>query len=396
MLKIGIVGCGLQAATIASYLDVYGDEYEVVAIVDKSETFAKDRVGEKGVTVSNDLPFYNDLSEFKKAEDSLDGIIIGTPCNLHTDIACELESLGVPLYLEKPVSITIEQLKKLYLTFKDSSTPVQVSLPMRVCPLVAEVKQIIDSGKIGTVEQIVGYEDTSGEVYMSTWFRDFEKTGGMFMQKAVHDIDYLLYLAGSLPEEVCAMRAQRVFHGDKPFDLSCDQCNEQESCPDSPYNMFHKRGVGQSVADAMKYRYGRRMCRFSKGIKIDDINECIVELQNGAQISHTENFLVRNEACRRGARIYGYKGTIEMSFSGDIKIMSHMRNQTENIKISEKQLSHYGGDKELIFDFLKTMKNKERARTDLITGNGIYSTLTCLCARESADSKKFIKVTMDA
>ena len=34
MLKIGIVGCGLQAATIAGYLSVYNDEYEVVAVAD--------------------------------------------------------------------------------------------------------------------------------------------------------------------------------------------------------------------------------------------------------------------------------------------------------------------------------------------------------------------------
>ena len=34
MIKIGVVGCGLQAATIASYVGVYGDEYEVVAVAD--------------------------------------------------------------------------------------------------------------------------------------------------------------------------------------------------------------------------------------------------------------------------------------------------------------------------------------------------------------------------
>ena len=32
MLKIGVVGCGLQAATIAGYTGVYGDDYEVTAV----------------------------------------------------------------------------------------------------------------------------------------------------------------------------------------------------------------------------------------------------------------------------------------------------------------------------------------------------------------------------
>jgi predicted dehydrogenase len=263
---------------------------------------------------------------------------------------------------------------------------------MRLCPLTLEIRKIIDSGKIGNVEQIIGYEDTPGEVYFSTWFRNHKKTGGMFMQKAVHDIDYMLFLSGSRPAEVCAMRAQRVFGGDKPFDLSCDQCNEQEKCPESPYNYFHERGTADSVESAMRYRYGRRMCRFSEGIKIDDMNECIIELENGAHIAHSQNFMVRNAASRRGARIYGAKGTIEMDFSGKIKVMSHIREQVEEIQVQQGHLSHYGGDGELVFDFLKTMKTGQRSRTDLIEGDGIYSTLACLCARESADTRSFIKV----
>jgi predicted dehydrogenase len=398
MINIGIVGCGLQAATIAGYLGIYGDDYQVSAIMDTNPEFADARIKEKQVVVSSNLRHYGELNDFIENETELDGIIIGSPCSFHTEIACELEKTGIPLYLEKPVAITLPQLEKLYSTFKDSLTPVQVSLPMRICPLTEEVKSIIDSGKIGSVEQVVGYEDTCGEVYFSTWFRDFDKTGGMFMQKAVHDIDYMLYLAGSAPREVCGMRAQRVFRGNKPFDLSCDQCDEQKDCLESPYNYFHKRCEYKSVDEAMKYRYGRRMCRFSKGIKIDDLNSCIIELESGAQITHTQNFLVRHQACRRGARFYGYRGTIEMIFSGTetgtIKIMSHMRNQVEKIEMPPSQLSHYGGDKELVFDFIETVKSGKRARTDLISGNGIYSTLACLCARKSADRHEFIKVSL--
>ena len=38
MFKIGIVGFGLQASTIASYLNVFGDEYEVTAVMDPPGT----------------------------------------------------------------------------------------------------------------------------------------------------------------------------------------------------------------------------------------------------------------------------------------------------------------------------------------------------------------------
>ena len=179
MLNIGIVGCGLQAATIAGYLKVYGDEHQVTAVMDPNPEFAKARIAEKEVVLADNCRFFESLDEFMNDAGKLDGIIIGTPCHLHTEIACKLEPLGVPLYLEKPVAINLEQLRQLHAAFKDSKSPVQVSLPMRVCPLTLEVKEIIDSGKIGTVEQIVAHNDvTYGDVYFTTWFREYEKTGG--------------------------------------------------------------------------------------------------------------------------------------------------------------------------------------------------------------------------
>ena len=220
------------------------------------------------------------------------------------------------------------------------------------------------------------------------------KPAEMLMQKAVHDIDYLLYLAGSNPEEVCAMRAQRVFGGDKPFDLSCDICNEQEDCPESPYNYFHERGRGDSVAETVQSRYGKMMCRFSEGIAIDDIGECIMELASGAHLSYHQNFFVRNSSHRRGARLYGYLGTIEMEFSGNIRVHSHRRHQIEEIQVKQGPLSHYGGDKELVYGLSENHENRRAFPHDLISGNGIFSSLACLLARESADTRKFMKVEL--
>ena len=197
MLKIGIVGCGLQAATIAGYTGVYGDDYEVTAVMDVNFESAKARIAEKQVKLNAGCRFYDDLNDFVAKEVELDGIIIGTPCNLHTEVACKVEQMKAPIYMEKPVAIHLDQLQKLYAAFKTSTVPVEVSLPMRLCPLTLEVKKIIDSGTIGTVEQLVAYNDVGyGAGYFSSWYRDFEKTGGMFMQKAVHDIDYLLFLSG--------------------------------------------------------------------------------------------------------------------------------------------------------------------------------------------------------
>jgi len=389
MFKIGIVGCGTQAATIAGHLGIYGDAYEVVAVMDTNFEHAKAAIAGKKVVLAADCSFFGELDDFVATAAGLDGIIVGTPCAFHTDVACKLEKFHAPIHLEKPAAITLEQVRRLHAAFKNSPTPVQVSLPMRVCPLATEAKRIIDSGEIGTVEQVAGHEDVAGgDGYFSTWYRDFAKTGGMFLQKAVHDIDYMCHLAGSRPKQVCAMSAQRVFGGDKPFALRCEQCGEQLSCPESPYNRFQERGWGKTASEGAS-----SCCRFSKGIKIDDIGECIIELESGAQLSHTQNFFVHNDAYRRGAHFYGYKGTLVLDFSNHaIKVMSHRRRRTEEIDMPYGPFNHYDGDKDLVFDFLKTMKTGERSRTDLIKGDGIFSTLACLYARESANQRKFMDI----
>lgn len=391
MFDIGIVGCGLQAATIAGYLGIYGDDYRVVAVMDANHEFARSKIAQKEVALSESCRFYDALDDFLDNEKSLHGVIIGTPCHLHTDVACALEPLGVPIYLEKPVSITLAQLAKLRETFQNSRVPVQVSLPMRLCPVTREVKGIIDSGEIGAVEQIVAYNDVSyGDAYFSKWYRDFDKTGGMFMQKAVHDIDYLFHLGGSEAKTICAMRARRVFGGDKSVDLTCDQCDDQESCTESPYHCFHARNQFDSILTARERR--RPLCRFSRAVTIDDIGECIIECESGAHLTYAQNFFVRGGAHRRGARLYGYKGTIEMNFKGEITIFSHLEGKTKTIQVQQGPLSHYGGDKELVHDYLQTMRTGKRSRTDLIHGAGLASAHACLLARESADRQEFMKL----
>ncbi|MBO4304344.1 MAG: Gfo/Idh/MocA family oxidoreductase [Lentisphaeria bacterium] len=406
MLKIGIVGCGLQAATIASYLSVYGDEYEVAAVMDMNIPGSKARMAQKGVRIAENCVYTPDIDSFIASVPKLDGIIIGTYCTFHTDMACALEKLHIPLYIEKPVAINFEQVNKLYSTFRNSSTPIQVSLPMRLCPLTQEARKIIESGKIGKVCQVVGFEDTDGEVYFTTWFRDAEKTGGMFMQKAVHDIDYMLYLASASPDEVCAMRAKVHYRGDKAYEQTCDSCPDRFSCQHGPIFRFNERGLAESYEDALDHLtkirtpdgefLRKRLCAVSKDIAIEDIGSCIIRCKNGVQITHTQNFIASCAACRRGARFVGSLGSLDIDFNhGTLCVMSSVNNDIANYKVNGGKLSHYGGDRQLVSSFIHTMKTGERGITDLIKGDGIMSTLTCIAARESADSGKFLKVAFD-
>jgi hypothetical protein len=55
---------------------------------------------------------------------------------------------------------------------------------------------------------------------------DYNETGGLWLQKATHDLDYINYIMGEPPATVFAMESQRVFNRRKPAGLTCNVCEE--------------------------------------------------------------------------------------------------------------------------------------------------------------------------
>jgi predicted dehydrogenase len=210
--------------------------------------------------------------------------MIGTRCLLHTEMACKVATHNIPLFLEKPVAITFDQTRELDAAFRGVTAPVAVSFPLRVSPVLQRVKEIVDAGQIGTVEQVVAFNDVPyGSVYFRSWHRNYEENGGLFLQKATHDIDYINYLIGHRPKWISAMNARRVFGGEMPFDLRCADCDRQESCPESPAHRFRHGFEGEEVA----YDVRHGACVFSGGIEMEDMGSCQIEYEHGAQVSYT-------------------------------------------------------------------------------------------------------------
>ena len=74
--------------------------------------------------------FFSDVDELlAKAIDDCDALLIGTQCHLHAPLAVAVARSGLPLFLEKPVGISWEQLAALDEAYADRQTPVVVSFP---------------------------------------------------------------------------------------------------------------------------------------------------------------------------------------------------------------------------------------------------------------------------
>ena len=192
-------------------------------------------------------------------ENEFDGVIVGTLNDTHAYFAAMVMSKKIPLFLEKPVGVSLEELKTLRDVYRETKCSVIVSFPFRTSPVVGKVKQIIDSGEIGTVAHIEWINNVAyGGLYYHNWLRDEKLTGGLYFAKATHDFDCMNYLLGQKPMDIITVSSKQVFKGGRPAGLLCTDCERKEFCEESPfyirYMAYDDNVMGEMCCFAGRYR----------------------------------------------------------------------------------------------------------------------------------------------
>ena len=384
MIRMGVMGHGGRiSGVIKSCLRGVDPDIRVVGIVDPDEEGARSRLDECD---RQDVVFYRDLKTMMKAARP-DALAIGTRCNLHTPYAIQAAAYDVPLYLEKPVAINMRQARSLERAFEKSKCPVVVSFPLRVSPLCTMTRKYIEEDRIGTPQHIMAANYVPyGTVYWEHEYRNFAITQGLFVQKATHDLDYMMYLMGEPIVRVAAMQTTgRIFDGDRPADLTCAKCDEVETCLESPIN--RKRQIGHGGDHPCVFC---RACGKGDRDRNEESSSCIVEFTSGVHGIYTQVFYSRRDAAQRGAKISGYMGTLDFDwYRNDVKYVRHHEPFSDTI-VPGGTASHFGGDTELAFDFLGLIRGTGESRATI--WHGLQSIYSCLAAKQSAETGRFVKV----
>lgn len=375
MLRLGIIGYGVRIKVILDLLEESG-KAALCAISDIDIDRIKNVLeGEN----RDGVALYTDAETMIK-EQNLDGVLIGTRCSSHTHYAVLCAKYDIPMFLEKPVCTNYEDLSRLKSIMHMNDRTV-VSFPLRLTNLCQKVKEIIDSGKIGEVAHVQAYNNVPyARIYYHDWYRDEGETGGLWLQKATHDLDYITYLLGGMkPVRLCAMNSKQVFGGDMPAGLKCADCEKADTCSESPKNI--KKSGGTVYGD---------YCCFATDTGNEDSGSVIVEYENGLHIVYSQNFITRFGAEKRGARLIGYKGTVEFDWYQDkIRVFRHLENVSEEYSVAQTG-THSGGDTYLAENFIAVMEGSDKSRAPL--EEGILSASMCLAARRSSEEHVFCEL----
>jgi len=331
------------------------------------------------------IAFYATADEMLDSE-RLDGVLVSTRCGLHAQMGCKVLSRGIALFLEKPIATNLADLAALR-DAATSSSKVVVSFPLRSSTIVNLAREIINSGKIGTVEHVQAWNNVPyGDVYFQSWYRDENETGGLFLQKATHDFDYINSLLGdNKPRVISALTSKQIFKGDHPAGLRCMDCAEKRTCYESPYHL--SRSYPLPLSEPSK-----SLCSFAVDTGNEDSGSALVQYESGMHMVYSQNFFARNKSQKRGATLLGYHGTIEFDwYTGQLKVLMHHAQRVETYEFDGAG-GHGGGDQVLASNFIKLIRDEESSLSPLDAG--ITSVLMCLKARESAATHTFQEIAL--
>ena len=386
-MKICVAGFGRRISGVIKHqLAKIEPDLRVVGIVDPDEEGARSRLSEED---RDSACFYGSFEEMvKKAKP--DALAIGTRCNLHALYAAKAARYDIPLFLEKPVAITMKQAVDLEKAFENSKCEVVVGFGLRATPMCRFVRQKIEEGAVGRPEHIMAWNYVPyGTVYWEELYRNYDITGGLFLQKATHDFDYMSYIMGSPVVRIGAMGSfMRVFGGKKRSGLRCSECKEAVTCLESPENRAIN-GSGYHTKDHLCV-YSVDCGSLEKGTN-EDSSSAVVEFASGAHGIYTQVFFTRRDAGARGATISGYMGTVRFDwYENEVKYVRHHSPFSDTVKAGDVA-SHFGGDQMLARNFINIVRGRDKKSIASVQ-DGIQSVYVCLAARESVHSGRFVRV----
>lgn len=190
-MKVAVIGCGNVSVMHFNALRNNPDT-EIVAVADIKPERADKKSEEFGAKA------YYDFDELLSNEE-LDCIHICTPHYLHTSMAVKALNKGINVVLEKPCSVSFEEIELLRNAEKASGKQLGICFQNRYNTCVREAKKIINSGEMGAVKSVRAFVTwfRDKEYYSDDWHGTLDKEcGGVLINQSIHTMDLVQYLGG--------------------------------------------------------------------------------------------------------------------------------------------------------------------------------------------------------
>lgn len=412
IVKAILIGAGQRGAQVyGAYALRHPDEIQFVAVAEpdkeRREAFVKDH----NIPAENVFEDWHELLEKPKMADCA---FICTQDNYHIEPGMKALDQDYHVVMEKPMSQHADELVALRDKAHKLGKLVTVCHVLRYTPFFSKVKELLDEGVIGKVQSIqqienVGYWHQAHSFVRGNWRRE-DETSSMIMQKSCHDMDIMLWMAGSHCTRVSSFgslghfKAENAPEGAPMYCL--DGCPAAETCPYNAERIYLKdtgvhvpvirkvvslENTDESVREALRRGpYGR--CVYHCDNTVVDHQVVNLEFDDGITASFTMCGFTWEGG--RTIKVMGTLGQIAGDVEDDkITVTLFAGGKKTVYELNADPEGHSGGDKGFMEDVVKQMRtNGAYAGRSQVAGS-VEGHLIALAAEESRLSGKTVSMS---
>jgi len=197
-LGVGIIGTGWVSE---EYIKAFTEDKrsEVRALVNRSIEKPQHYKRKYALDCSVDKD-----ADSMLARDDVDIVVVSTPHDLHTQYVVAAAEAGKHVIIEKPVALTLEDVRRQQAAVKKAGVKTVVSFVLRWNPLLVSIDNLIEHGALGNVFMVE--VDYMHRIWCTPdhWLGSRKQGGSSILAGGCHAVDALRWFARSEAVEVSA------------------------------------------------------------------------------------------------------------------------------------------------------------------------------------------------
>lgn len=413
-LKVILIGAGNRGTNYAKRGLKLCPEFELVAVADpdpERRNFIRDLFS---------LPeeaCFEGWEEILSQGKMADAAIIATQDRMHFEPAMKAISLGYHLLLEKPAAPTPQECRMIADAANEKGVHVIICHVLRFTPFFMTLKNVIDSGKLGKIMNIM-HSESVGHIHYShsyvrgNWHNEAQSSP-MLLAKSCHDIDILQWLLDEKCTRVHSFGSLSHFKSEnKPEgapEFCIMGCPVGEECPYNALKIYDKEKKASYVARATRKHnateedlrrtlsesnYGR--CVYQCDNDVVDHQTVNLEYESGATVTFTMSAF--NYGGRR-IHVMGTKGEMFAAMSDEyVTVRTFDKAEPELVRVldavADEEITggHGGGDTGIMRAFCQYLCGTYKGKSVTDVSTSIENHLVTFAADRSRKEGRMIDI----
>ncbi|MGZ8211929.1 MAG: Gfo/Idh/MocA family protein [Burkholderiales bacterium] len=199
MIRAAIVGLGWWGRNIVETVQGKSDRITFAAAHTRTRAKAEDFCRSKNIELRDSLDEVLD-------DRNIDAVVYTTPHSQHEEHIRRAAQAGKHIYVEKPFTLTVQSARSALEAVKKAGVVIGVDFQRRFHPSIAEIRNRIRSGQLGTISCCVAEVTTPSGMSLpkESWRINPEETpAGAMTGLGIHHVDGFIDLCGEVSRVYC-------------------------------------------------------------------------------------------------------------------------------------------------------------------------------------------------